>query len=218
MLKGVIFDVDGTLLDSVDQHAKAWQDAFKKWGKDVDFDAVRHQIGKGGDQLMPVFLSEDEVESFGEEMSSWRTKHYLEHYLPSVKTFPGVRELLQAVSERGKKVALASSAKSEELGQYKKIMGVDDLLDAETTQSDVERSKPFPDIFAAALEKIGLPASEAIAIGDTPYDIAAAGKIALKTIGVLSGGFHPDMLQNAGAVAIYRDPEDLLDRIDEWLS
>src|SRR5207237_10733701 len=114
----VIFDVAGTLIDTVDLHARAWQDAFRKWGKEVPFERVREQIGKGGDQLMPVFFSKEELKKFGEEMSGWRTKHFLKNYLPKAKPFPKTRELFQELLRREKKIALASSAKGEELEQY----------------------------------------------------------------------------------------------------
>ncbi len=216
MIKAVIFDIDGTLVDSVDLHAQAWKDAFKQFGKDVPYQQVRHQIGKGGDQLMPVFFSKEELEEFGEEMEDYRGKIYKRDYLPRVRAFPLVRELFQKIKEDGLRIALASSAKEEELEVYKKIARIEDLVEEEASADDAARSKPHPDIFKATLEQLGdVSADEAVVVGDTPYDAEAAGKLRLKTIGVRCGGFPEKELLAAGAIAIYDDPADLLARYDE---
>src|SRR5690348_6535584 len=124
MPKAVIFDVDGTLVDSVDLHAQAWVDAFRDFGHQVDFKQMRAQIGKGGDELMPVFLSEAELKEYGEELENHRRQILKEQYLPRVKGFPQVRELFKRVLEDGKKIILASSAKKDELEVYKKAAGI----------------------------------------------------------------------------------------------
>lgn len=216
MIEAVIFDVDGTLVDTVDMHAEAWQRAFKEFGKELEFQVVREQIGKGGDQLMPEFLSEKEFEEFGEKLEKRRTEIFDDEYLPKSKAFPKVRELVERIKKDGKKVVLASSATEKELEFFKKVMNIADLLEAATSADDAEASKPEPDIFEAALKKIGNPeASRCIVVGDTPYDAIAAGKINLRTIGVLSGGFPEQSLTDAGSVEIYRDPADLLEHYDE---
>ena len=216
LVKGVIFDIDGTLVDSVDLHAKAWQEAIKHFGKDIPYERVRHQIGKGGDQLLPVFFSKEELERFGKELEEFRGTLFKREYLPKVRGFPMVRELFQCIKSDGKRIVLASSAKEDELVHYKRIVGIEDLLEGETSADDVERSKPHPDIFAEALKKLsGITADEAIAVGDTPYDAEAAGKLGIKTIGVLSGGFPEEELRQAGCIEIYKDPADLLARYDE---
>jgi HAD superfamily hydrolase (TIGR01549 family) len=215
VLKAVIFDVDGTLIDSVDLHARAWQEAFAHFGKQFDFERVRYQIGKGGDQLMPVFLSEDELEEFGEELEEYRGELFQRKYLPQVKGFPAVRELFQRVKDEGLQIALASSAKEDELKSYKKIANIEDLVEEETSSDDAEKSKPHPDIFEAALSRLGdMHPSKAVVIGDTPYDAEAAGKAGLQTIGFLSGGFPEEDLRAAGCARIYRDPADLLANFD----
>jgi HAD superfamily hydrolase (TIGR01509 family) len=210
----VIFDVDGTLVDSVDLHAHAWLEAVRHFGKDASFEEVREQIGKGSDQLMPVFWSEEEVHERGEEITKWRTKLFAEKYMPQVKGFPQVRELIEFLQSKGKRIALASSAAGEELSTYKERAGIVDLIHAETSKDDVEKSKPHPDIFAAALAELGdPPVDEAVVVGDTPYDVEAAGKLNLRTIGVLCGGFSRESLRDA--VAIFQDPADLLARYEE---
>ena len=215
MFKAVIFDVDGTLVDSVDLHARAWQEAFAHFGKHFDFERVRSQIGKGGDQLMPVFLSEEELDELGEELEKYRGELFKREYLPRVKSFPAVRELFQRVKSEGLQPAWASSAKGDELQTYKKLARIEDLVEEETSADDAEKSKPHPDIFEAALERLGdISPSEAVVVGDTPYDAEAAGKAGLKTVGLLSGGFPEEDLRAAGCVRIYRDPADLLANYD----
>ena len=215
MLKAVIFDVDGTLVDSVDLHAHAWQEALAHFGKRVEYERVRYQIGKGGDQLMPVFLSEEELEEFGEELEKFRGELFKREYLPRVEGFPSVRELFERVGREGLQIALASSAKGDELKTYKQIARIEDLVEEETSADDAERSKPHPDIFEAALARLGdTRASEAVVVGDTPYDAEAASKAGLKTVGLLCGGFPEEDLRAAGCVRIYRDASDLLANYD----
>ncbi|NOG69027.1 HAD family hydrolase [Roseicella sp. DB1501] len=216
LIKAVLFDVDGTLVDSVDLHAQAWVDAFKEIGHDISFEDMREQIGKGGDQLMPVFLSPEELKEKGEALEKRRGEIFRQGYLPRVRAFPGAAELLRHVDKAGLRTALASSAKDEELAALKRIVGIeDDRLDAETSSNDAEHSKPFPDIFEAALARLsGVSPGETIAIGDTPYDAEAAGKVGIRTIGVLCGGFPEQALRDAGCIAIYRDPAHLLEEYE----
>lgn len=215
MIKAVIFDIDGTLVDSVDLHARAWQEALEHFGKRVPFENVRQQIGKGGDQLLPVFLNRQELDQFGEDLEEYRAELFKRDYLPKVKGFPLVRELFQLLRANGKKIGLASSAKEEELTVYKRIADIEDLIEQETSADDVERSKPHPDIFHTALEVLKVDAAEAVAIGDTPYDAEAAARAGLSTIGVLCGGFQEFELVSAGCIEIYRDPSDILVHFDE---
>jgi HAD superfamily hydrolase (TIGR01509 family) len=216
MIQAAIFDVDGTLVDSVDLHARAWQDAFRDFGHDIAFQDVREQIGKGGDQLMPVFLPPDELEAEGKALEQHRGRIMKDRYLPQIKPFPGVPQLFQRLREEGIRIVLASSAKGDELQTYKRIAGIEELVDAETSSDDAERSKPFPDIFQAALSSLGdMDPAKAIVIGDTPYDAEAAGKAGLHAIGVLCGGFPEEWLRSAGCLAIYAGPEDLLARFDQ---
>lgn len=212
MIEAVIFDVDGTLVDSVDLHARAWVEAFAHFGTDTTFKEVRSQIGKGGDQLMPVFLNQEQIESQGEEIETFRTRLFRKKYLSQVRAFPAVRDLFQRIKADQKKIALASSAKSNELSTYKQLARISDLVDTETTSDDAERSKPDPDIFVAALNKLGrVPRDRVVVVGDSPYDAEAAKKASVESIGVLCGGFPESALLTAGCIAIYRDCADLLE-------
>lgn len=209
MPEAVIFDVDGTLVDSVDLHAHAWVEALQHFGYPVGFDAVRAQIGKGGDQLIPVFVPKEDLERRFEEIDSFRSALFQRKYLRQVRGFRRTRALFQRLHADGKRIALASSAKGEELAYYKRAADIDDLVDAETSADDADRSKPCPDIFQAALDRLGLRPEEAVVVGDTPWDAKAAGRAGIAIIGVLCGGFAEQDLRAAGCREVWRSPDDL---------
>ncbi len=218
MVRGIIFDIDGTLVNSVDLHARAWEEAFAEFGHALDFAAIRSQIGKGGDQLIPVFLSEPDRADHGRALEQRSSAIFKQSYLSQVRAFPGVRPLFQELRRRGVSVALASSAKQDELAEYKRIAGITDLVQAAASSDDAEKSKPHPDIFQAALARLPEPArTDALVVGDTPYDAEAAAKAGLACIGVRCGGFPELDLRRAGCRAIYQDPADLLRSLDRVL-
>jgi phosphoglycolate phosphatase-like HAD superfamily hydrolase len=208
--KAAIFDLDGTLLDSVDLHALAWQEALIRFGHDVSFDKVRGQIGKGGDKLIPVFLSGDEQRDHGKELEEWRGKRFKSEYLPLVRPFSAVPNLLRRVRDAGVRIAVASSAKKDEVDKYLDIADITDLVDMTTSSDDAKESKPAPDIFDIVLKKLKVEGAEAVAIGDTPYDVEAAGKAGVRTVGVLCGGFTEYELRKAGCAEVYPGPAALL--------
>jgi HAD superfamily hydrolase (TIGR01549 family) len=215
-VRAVIFDVDGTLVDTVDLHTRAWQETFRHFGREISFADIRGQIGKGGDQLMPVFLTADDVGRRGEEIEEHRKGLYKARYLSQARPFPGVRPLFERIRRAGQRIVLASSGKPEEIEHYQELANIAGLVEAVTTSDEAEKSKPHPDIFQAALAKLApLKPEEAIVIGDTPYDAEAAVKAGLAPIGVLCGGFPEADLRAAGCVAIYAGPEDLLRRYEE---
>ena len=211
MVRAVIFDVDGTLVDTNDLHTASWVEAFRRFGHEIPFETVRRQMGKGGDQLMPAVLPREAVERQGKEIEAYRGDLFKRDYLPKAKAFPGVPALLRRVREAGQRVVLASSSKADEVERYKEIAGIADLIDGETTKDDAEHSKPSPDIFRAALGRIApIPPGDAVAVGDSPFDAEAAAKLGLRAVGLLCGGFPEDELRRAGFVAVYRDPGGLL--------
>jgi HAD superfamily hydrolase (TIGR01509 family) len=160
---------------------------------------------------LPVFLSQDEIARIGKAVEARRGEIFAREYMSRIKPFAGVRDLLKRLREDGARIALASSANADELEEYKRIADIADLLDAETSSDDTDHSKPQPDIFEAALKKLGgVDPRDAIAIGDTPYDAEAAAKAGMRTIGLLCGGWLEADLQQAGCVEVYRDPADLL--------
>ena len=216
MKRAVLFDVDGTLLDSVDLHAECWRLAFQHFGKSVPQGDVRTQIGKGGDHLIPVFLTPEEQRAFGEELKEYRADLWKRDFMHQVKPFAHVRDLFEALSKAGHKLALASSSHSDELEFYKQLLKIGDLLEAQTSADDAERSKPDPDIFHAALARVQATPEQAIAVGDSPYDAEAAGKAGVAAVGVLCGGFPQERLTGAGCFALFRDPGDLLGHMERW--
>lgn len=166
---------------------------------------------------MPEFLDLDELDAQGEQIEEFRGRLFKEKYLPQVKAFPGVRSLFEKIKANDQKLALASSAKKDELGIYERIANIEDLVHIETSSSDVEKSKPHPDIFEVAIQRLKAPVSREniIVVGDSPHDVEAAARARLKTVGFLCGGFPERVLREAGCIAIYSGPEELLHRYDE---
>ena len=220
MLKHVIFDLDGTLIDTVDLHALSWVETFAHFGVSTPFFDVRNQIGKGGDQLMPVFLDQRVIDKCGPDIEAFRVRLFSDKYFPSAQPFPNVRELFTAIRRAQAGCAIASSCSADELPKYLKLANINDLVEAATTADDVKKSKPHPDVFHAILDKLPKAANkdETIVIGDSPYDAVAAGKAGLRTIGVLSGGFSENDLRKAGCMELYADPSDLLVNFDRWFA
>ena len=212
-LQGLIFDIDGTLINSNDLHVQCWIEAFDSFGKRLEYDVVRHQIGKGGDLLVPDLLNAREMRRFGEEVKKYRTDLYKRKYMPKAKPFPRVRELFEDFRRRGVKLALASSSNPDEVQYYTQLLGVGDLLEATTSKHDAEFSKPSPEIFRAALDRIGTDDALTFTVGDTPYDILASHRCALPVVAVLSGGFERELLTKAEF--LFEDVEELGRRIEE---
>jgi HAD superfamily hydrolase (TIGR01509 family) len=180
---------------------------------DVSFDEIRSHIGEGADRLMPVFLPPGTPHSRKEEIEEFRADVFKRKFLPKVKPFPKVRELFHCLRADGVRILLGSSCTAEEITEYKKIAAIADLVDCETTSDDASSSKPAPDIFVKALERIpSLGVSQCVVIGDTRYDGEAARKAGIGFVGVLCGGSEEWELRDAGAYAIYKDPADLLAR------
>ena len=214
-IKAVLFDVDGTLVDSNDAHAAAWVKAFAEHGVTVDPITVRRSIGMGGDKLMPAVSDLEEDSPLGEKISERRGAIFKTEFLPKLHPFPGVRDLVEAIKARGYTAVAASSAAKDELGPLLKIAGAAALMDAKTSSGDADESKPAPDIVQAALERAQAAPHEAVMIGDTPYDIAAARSAGVRIIAFRSGGWlDPDL---SGAVEIYDGAWDLLARFDRSL-
>ena len=214
MVKAVLCDLDGTLLDSNGLHAEAWQRTFEHFGYKVTFDEALHQIGKGGDQLIPVFVPEKDRERLQKPIEEYRKKLFHTEYFDRVRPFPDARQLLQKMKERDLRIAIASSAIKEDLERLKRIADISDLVEKETSSDDAETSKPAPDIFQAALDRLHIEASETLALGDTPWDIKAGLKAGLKTVAVTCGGWTKQELEDAGAIEVYRDPTELKQQFD----
>jgi phosphoglycolate phosphatase-like HAD superfamily hydrolase len=208
----VILDVDGTLVDSNDAHARAWVDAFDAHGVTVAFEPVRRSIGMGGDKLMPAVSDIEEDTPLGKKISEARSRYFKERYVPHIRAFEGTRALLQRFTDDGYTLTVASSAKEDELGPLLKIARVTDLIPHQTSSDDAEESKPEPDIIQAALKEAKCAPGDAIMLGDTPYDVEAASRAGVKIVGLECGGWGFEDLK--GAVEVYRDPADLLAKYD----
>jgi len=208
VLRGVIFDIDGTLVDSNEAHARSWVDTLHEAGYDVPFDVIWPMIGMGGDKLLPSATGIESDSRLGKDLSKRRWEIFQRDYLPRLKPMPGARELVARVRQDDLAIIVASSAGGNELGALMEAADVADLMEETTSASDAEDSKPDPDIVQAAVRKSGLEPDELIMLGDTPYDVQAAIGANVKLVGLLCGGWT--MLELSGATAIYDDPADLL--------
>ncbi|NNM75998.1 HAD family hydrolase [Sphingomonas sp. ID1715] len=218
MLKAALFDIDGTLIDSNDLHAQAWDDAFRRYGIELPYDRIRDQIGKGADNLLPALLSPDILETHGKELEQESKAVFKRDYLSRVKPFPGVRGLFEGLKASGALIALATSGAEDELEHHKQLLGIGDLLDAATSADDAQHSKPYPDIFQAALGKLpGIEAAQAVVVGDTPYDMEGARKAGMASVALRCGGFAAEWLAESGAAALFDGPWALPHRLDAWL-
>ena len=212
-LHAVLLDVDGTLIDSNDAHARAWVGALAAHGYVVPFSEIRPLIGKGGDKMLPELTGLDPESGEAKRIADSRSAIFLEQELSSLRPTPGARVLLVQLRSLGLELVVATSAKADEVDAILAQAGVADLIQAASSSDDADRSKPDPDIVRAALQKAGRPAAQSIMIGDTPYDIEAATRARVPAIGLRSGGWTDDGLR--GAIAIYENPADLLAHLDE---
>ena len=206
-VEAVLFDVDGTLIDSVLAHATAWHVAFSKHHFDVDIETIRLEIGKGADIMVPDLLPDVKVtDELLQSLSDAHGKVFHAEHLPHIKGFSGVPELFVHLKRDGKKLVLASSAHGKELAHFKKIAGIADLNLPQASSDDVKHSKPHPDIFQKASKVLGgVEASKCVVVGDSPHDVRAARRAGMHVVGLLCGGFPEEMLRSAGCALIYRD-------------
>ena len=210
-LRAVLFDIDGTLVDSNYLHVDAWVRAFADVGHPVDAWRVHRAIGLDSSKLLEDLLG-DEAEELGDRAKEKHTEYY-EPLIPRLRRFDGARELIQTLHDAGVRVVLATSAPPEEFEALQKCLDADEFLHAATTADDVETAKPEPDIIGTALERAGVAADEAVMIGDTRWDAEAAGRAGVRSIGVLSGGIGTDELQQAGVAEVFDDVAAILDAV-----
>jgi HAD superfamily hydrolase (TIGR01549 family) len=217
VLKAVIFDIDGTLIDSVDLHARSWVDSFARFGVQVAFEDVRRHIGEGADRLIPAFVPAGMPKDKQKEIEEFRAELFKRTYLDKVKPFPKVKELFTSIKADGCKLVLASSCTDDEIDRYKAIAGITDMTDHDVTADNAGSSKPSPDIFIEALGRLApICPSQTCVVGDTKYDGEAARRAGVPFLGLLCGGSSKDELERSGAIAIYRDPAELLNHWGHW--
>ena len=207
-----ILDIDGTLVDTNYQHALAWFEAFRQSDVFLPIWRIHRHIGMGGDQLIESLAGEDVEEEKGEEIRAAEKALYMSS-ISAVEPFAEARQLICDLKDAGRKVVLASSAKSKEVDHYLGLLDAREIVDGWTTSADVEETKPQPDLVIAALEKLGT--DDAVMVGDTPWDIKAAKKADVPTIAVLTGGFSDDELLEAGAVAVFASIPELRKQIGD---
>jgi len=208
VLRGVLFDIDGTLVDSNAAHAQSWVDTLREAGHEVPFDVLWPMIGMGGDKVLPSAAGIDIDSELGRQLSARRWEIFQRDYLLSLRPTPGARDLVQRMKDDGLELIVASSASVDELGALMDAANVRDLFEKTTSSSDAEDSKPDPDIVQAAVKKSGMKPDELIMLGDTPYDVQAAIGAHVNLVGLLCGGWSE--IELSGATAIYSDPLDLL--------
>ena len=210
-----VLDIDGTLVDTNYQHAIAWYRAFRAHGIVLPVWRIHHHIGMGGDQLVGALTDERTDRERGDDIRSSESTIYGE-LIEEVETMEGSRELIGELKERGHTVVLASSAKAKEVDHYLDLLDARELADGWTTSADVDATKPAPDLVHAALERVGGGnRNRAVMVGDTPWDVRAAGAADVPTIAVLTGGFGVDELRDAGAAAVFESVAELRSRLDE---
>ena len=212
-IRAVIFDVDGTLVDSNDQHARAWVEALAEYGYKVPVEQVRPLIGMGGDKVLPILTGLSAAEPKGKRIAERRDAIFADKYLPQVRPLPGARDLLLGLKGDGLKLAVASSSAKGLLKRLLNIVGAPDVFEKTASGDDAEDSKPDPDIVHAALKGLAEPADVVAMIGDTPYDVEAARRAKVQPIAFRSGGWRDEDLK--GAIEIHDGPLDLLQHLDE---
>jgi len=208
-VRGVILDIDGTLVNSNDAHARAWVQALAHFDIYVPYTVVRRSIGMGGDNLLPAIANVAADSPLGKRVSEYRSAIFQQQFLPQLTAFPKTRELLARMRDSGLSLCVASSAQQAEIEPLLRLAKVQDLLEGASSSSDAQHSKPDPDIVQAALRRLDLDPERVLMLGDTPYDIEAARRAGLGTIALRCGGRSDQDL--AQAIAIYDDPADLLE-------
>jgi HAD superfamily hydrolase (TIGR01509 family) len=212
MFRAVIFDIDGTLVDSNDAHAKAWVQAIAETGREVEYSRVRPLIGMGGDKLLPALIGVSSESPEGEAIAKRRRAIFASDFLPRLQATRGAQRLLEWLRDDRMKLVVATSAEEDEVQGLLQVAGAAKMFESTASSDDAERSKPDPDIVAAALKHANCPAAQTIMIGDTPYDVEAALRAGIEIIALRCGGWSDAQLR--GAIAVYDDPADLLDRYD----
>jgi len=210
-LAAVLLDVDGTLIDSNDAHARAWAEVLEEFGHDAGFDEARPLIGMGGDKVLPALTGLAEESPEGQRILQRRGQLFRERYLSGLRPCPGARALVERMRAAGLELVVATSASQEDLQPLLEQAGVADLIEQATNAAAAERSKPDPDIVVAALRRTGQAAQHVL--GDTPYDVEAARRAGVGVVAVRCGGWGDAELE--GAMAVYDDPAAILARWEE---
>jgi HAD superfamily hydrolase (TIGR01509 family) len=208
----VLFDMDGTLVDSNYLHVHAWTRAFHDVGIAVESWRIHRSIGMDGARLLETLSgdADDDTQKRAKDLHL----RYLREAAPLVRRLPGARELLERIRSLDLQIVLATSSSEEELALTRPVLDCEDLLTAATSSKDVEVAKPEPTIIEVALQRAGVDAGDAVYVGDAVWDIVACDRAGVRAIGLLSGGVSRDELENAGAEAVFENPRELADHLD----
>jgi len=213
--RGVLFDVDGTLIDSSYFHAMAWWQAFRREGLDIEMSAIHRRVGMGGDKLIQSLVP-DCTDEMQEDLKSAHGAVF-STFWPTLRPFDSARDLLAACSDAGLAVGLASSAQERDLDVSRHLLDAGSSIDAWTSSSDAEESKPAPDILVACLEKLGVSPEDAVFVGDAVWDVKAGAAIGVPVVALTCGGISEAELRDAGAAEVYDNPQHLLERLETSL-
>ncbi len=209
-----VLDIDGTLVDTNYHHAIAWYRAFRQHEIVLPIWRIHRHIGMGGDQLVEALTDQRTEQEKGDDIRAAETTLYFQ-LIEEVEPMEGSRELIERLKSRGHTVVLASSAKADEVEHYLDLLDARELADDWTTSADVESTKPAPDLVSAALEKAGASADDAVMVGDTTWDVEAAGRAGVPTLTVRTGGFGVDELKAAGAADVFESVTELCEKLDQ---
>jgi HAD superfamily hydrolase (TIGR01509 family) len=214
--RGVLLDVDGTLVDTVYIHTVCWSEALRQGGHDIPMASIHRGIGLGSSELLDHLLGEDRDHRADEQLKQVHLGLYRQ-YWDRLRPLPGAADLVRACAARDRSVVLASSASADELSALRATLDADDAITDATSSSDAEAGKPAPDIVQAAIDGSGLRAERVLFVGDAVWDGQAAGKLDITFVGVTCGGTGATELRDAGAVAVYADPAALVHDLDRWV-
>ncbi|MBV9817789.1 MAG: HAD family hydrolase [Solirubrobacterales bacterium] len=209
-----ILDIDGTLVDTNYHHAIAWYRAFRQHEIVLPIWRIHRHIGMGGDQVVAALTDDRTENEQGDDIRAAEKTLYFQ-LIEEVQPMAGARELIEQLKAHGHTVVLASSAKADEVDHYLDLLDARELADDWTSSADVESTKPAPDLVSSALEKVGASPDDAVMVGDTPWDVEAAGKAGVKTLAVLTGGFAVSELEEAGAAAVFESVNELCEKLGE---
>ena len=205
----ILFDVDGTLVDTNWFHTLVWWRAFQEAGEDVAMARIHPLIGMGSDQMLEALFGEER-----DDLKDGHTKGF-EKFIDEIRAFPSAGDILREVHRRGGRVVLCTSSQKAHLEPMLEVVDADDAIDEIVNGDDVSESKPAPDVFAVGLEKAGQDPQRSLAIGDTVWDVKAAAQLDVKCVCVLTGGATREQLEAEGAIAVYEDVADLLANFDD---
>jgi HAD superfamily hydrolase (TIGR01549 family) len=201
---GMIFDIEGTLIDCIPQNLRSWQETLSSFGMTVSFEVLQLYSGMDGDDMLQI-LAPDMHEKLRNRALEAEGKNFQARYLQSVRPFAGIRNLFETIKREGGKIAIATDCTDPVLRHYRAVLGIDDLIDVIACGEDVAEGKPSPKLVRLAAQRLDLDPARVVMTGDTPYDAEAARGAGVSALGVLTGGFSQAVLKDAGCFAAMKE-------------